>query len=270
MTDNGRYARGLARAAGGAVVFALPLLMTMEMWWLGFTMDRWRLLLLLVALFPVLVLLSYHAGFEPTFSWYEDVADALAAYAIGIVTAALALWLLGIIGPSTDWIDGVGQVAVQAVPASIGALLARSILGTEHADADARPHRTYFGEIFIMAIGALFLAFSIAPTEEVVRIALGLSPARALVLAAASLAVMHAFVYAIEFQGQVARAEHSTVVGEFVRLTIVGYAVTLLVSGYVLWTFGQTDGFTVPNVARASIVLGFPGAIGAAAARLLL
>jgi uncharacterized membrane protein len=27
---------GLARGLGGAILFALPLLMTMEMWWLGF------------------------------------------------------------------------------------------------------------------------------------------------------------------------------------------------------------------------------------------
>ena len=34
------YARGLARACGGALLFALPLLMTMEMWSLGFEMAR--------------------------------------------------------------------------------------------------------------------------------------------------------------------------------------------------------------------------------------
>ena len=38
------YARGLARAFGGAILFCLPLLMTMEMWALGFEMDRFRLL----------------------------------------------------------------------------------------------------------------------------------------------------------------------------------------------------------------------------------
>ena len=34
---------GVARAFGGAIFFSLPLLMTMEMWWLGFYMDRLRI-----------------------------------------------------------------------------------------------------------------------------------------------------------------------------------------------------------------------------------
>ncbi|CAN7555305.1 DUF2391 family protein [Phenylobacterium sp. LjRoot225] len=37
------YGRGLARAVAGALIFSFPLLMTMEMWQLGFYMDRLRL-----------------------------------------------------------------------------------------------------------------------------------------------------------------------------------------------------------------------------------
>ena len=46
-TSNGEYAIGLARAFGGALVFALPLLMTMEMWALGVSIHPGRLLLFL-------------------------------------------------------------------------------------------------------------------------------------------------------------------------------------------------------------------------------
>jgi putative integral membrane protein (TIGR02587 family) len=270
MTEDWRYTQGLARAAGGAIVFALPLLMTMEMWWLGFTMDRARLLILLVLLLPTLVLLSYHAGFEATASWRDDILDALVAYGIAFVTSAIALWLLGILTPETTAIDAVAMVCVQTVPASIGAMLARSLLSGEHADADERPGSTYAGEIFIMAIGGLFLAFSIAPTEEVVLIAYRLSPMKTILLALVSLALMHVFVYAVEFRGQVQRAAHTTPAGEFLRLTVVGYAVALTISAYVLWTFGRDEGVHVAEFARAAVVLAFPAALGAAAARLLL
>ena len=54
-----RYAIGLARAFGGAIIFGIPLLMTMEMWWLGFAMGRGRLLLLMTFALAVLVGLSY-------------------------------------------------------------------------------------------------------------------------------------------------------------------------------------------------------------------
>ena len=121
-----------------------------------------------------------------------------------------------------------------------------------------------------MAVGALFLAFSIAPTEEVLIITLRLSALSTILLALVSLGLMHAFVYAVEFRGQIQRAAHTTVAGEFLRLTVVGYAVSLLVCAYVLWTFGRADGLHPFEAIRASVVLGFPAAIGAAAARLIL
>jgi putative integral membrane protein (TIGR02587 family) len=270
MTDNQRYARGLLRAAGGATIFALPLLMTMEMWWLGFAIERGRLLLLLAILLPTLVALSYHAGFEATASWRDDLLDAFVAYGIGFCTSGLVLWLLGILTAETTLTDAVGKICVQTVPASMGAMLARSLLSGEHADEDPRPGSTYWGEIFIMGIGALFLAFSIAPTEEVMLIAYRLSFLDTILLAATSLALMHIFVYVVEFRGQVTRAAHSTPSGEFIRLTIVGYAVSLLISAYVLWTFGRDEGLHPVELARAAVVLGFPAAIGAASARLVL
>jgi uncharacterized membrane protein len=38
----------------------------------------------------------------------------------------------------------------------------------------------------------------------------------------------------------------------------------------VLWTFGRTDAVAGPQVLMATVVLGFPAAVGAAAARLIL
>lgn len=38
-----RFFVGLARAFAGAVLFSLPLLMTMEMWWLGCSPDGGKL-----------------------------------------------------------------------------------------------------------------------------------------------------------------------------------------------------------------------------------
>ncbi len=269
MNDNARFAVGVVRGTGGAIIFALPLLMTVEMWQLGFTMDRGRLALLVVVLLPVLALLSYHAGFEPTSSWRDDVFDAFVAYGIGFGASALVLWLLGVITPAGPFSMTLAQITVQTVPASIGAMLARSLLTGEHADQE-RPGTSYGGEVFIMAVGALFLAFSIAPTEEVLIITFRLSAFSTILLALVSLALMHAFVYAVEFRGQIQRADYTTVPGEFFRLTVVGYAVSLLVCAYVLWSFGRADGLHLSETIRASVVLGFPAAIGAAAARLIL
>jgi uncharacterized membrane protein len=45
----------MARGFGGSILLALPLLMTMEMWWLGFYLGPLRILLLMAVFFPILI-----------------------------------------------------------------------------------------------------------------------------------------------------------------------------------------------------------------------
>jgi uncharacterized membrane protein len=72
------------------------MLMTMEMWWLGFYMEPLRLALLMLLNIPLLIGLSYYGGFEAT-PEPADVLDAFAAYAVGFVTAVVMLSLFAII-----------------------------------------------------------------------------------------------------------------------------------------------------------------------------
>jgi len=165
----------------------------------------------------------------------------------------------------------VGKVALQAVPASIGAMLARSQLGAQDEEQDEQRRRdSYGGALFLAGVGALFLAFNVAPTEEVVLIAQMMSGWHAVALAIVSLLLMHAFVYAVEFRGQHPIAEGVSPWSEFLRLTVVAYALALLICLYVLWTFGRADGLAFPELLIETVVLGFPAALGAAAARLIL
>ena len=259
----------LARAFGGALVFALPLLMTMEMWALGSTMHPLRLALFLGAMFPVLGGLAYYAGFEKSFGWLDFVLNACVAWAVAFLAAAIGLALLAALEPGMSSAEIVGRLGLQAVPASIGAMLARSQLGAREEEVEGR-RRTYVGALFLAAVGALFMAFNIAPTEEVVLIAQMMTAWHAVVLVLASLALMHAFVYAVEFRGQATPAEGISPWSEFFRLTVVAYALSLLICLYVLWTFGRAEGLDFAEVLIETVVLGFPAALGAAAARLIL
>ena len=262
----------IGRATAGALIFALPMLMTMEMWRLGFYADRGRLALLLVVTVPLLVGLSHLIGFEETFDWREDLRDAFIAIAVGALTSALALWLFGVLTADMPADEIVGKIAIQTVPASIGALLARSQLGGgDDTRRDRRERGTsYAGTLLLVAIGALFLSLNVAPTEEMVLIAYKMTPWQELAMIAASLAIMHAFVYAVNFRGAAVRPREATFRGLFYRFTLSGYAVVLLVSLYVLWTFGRLDGVSLAEMLSASVVLAFPGAVGAAGARLIL
>ena len=94
-------------------------------------------------------------------------AAAFTAYGIGIAASALMLALFVIIEPGMPVSEILGKIAVQAVPASIGAVLARGQLGERDEPENDEPP-TYTQELFLMLVGALFLAFNVAPTEEMV------------------------------------------------------------------------------------------------------
>ncbi len=267
---NRHFLIGLARAYAGAIIFALPMLMTMEMWSLGFSLDRLQLVLLLLVTLPLLVGLSHFVGFEPTFELKEDLVDALVAYAVGFSSSAVVLLLLSIIGESMSSDEILGKIAIQAVPAAIGALLAQAQLGQKDDEEETQRDIGYFGTLFLMAVGALFLALNLAPTEEILLIAFRMTPWHGLALALVSLLIMHGFVYAVDFSGEAEIPLGSPMWRVFLRYTVVGYAQALLMSLFVLWVFGRTDGLDASRMLVITLVLGFPAAVGSAAARLIL
>ena len=270
---NRRFAIGLGRAFAGAMLFALPLFMTMEMWQLGSYISRWHLAMLLLLNLPLLIGLAYYSGFEETFDMLDVILDAFAAYGVGFVAAGTMLLLLAIINPDISTSEVIGKIALQAVPGSIGALLARSMMGGnghEQPQQQNREQAGYWGELFFMLSGALFLSLNLAPTEEIMLIAFQMSAWHVLILALVSLVVIHAFVYSLKFEGGVAVPEDTPPWLLFLRFTIVGYALSLLASLFMLWIFGRVEGSGFVTVLMMATVLAFPAAIGAAAARLIL
>jgi hypothetical protein len=105
-SDDRDYALRLSRAFGGAILFGLSLLMSMEMWSLGVTNHAWRQLLFLALNFWVLVMLSRFGAFEPTSCLSENLLDALAAYAVAIAASACVLALFGLIRFHTPVMSG--------------------------------------------------------------------------------------------------------------------------------------------------------------------
>jgi putative integral membrane protein (TIGR02587 family) len=277
-TDVDAFVRGIARGFAGALLFSIPMLMTMEMWFLGFYMSRERLLLLLFLNMPLLLVLSHRIGFEHTATWGQSARDAIVAYGMGILASAAILVLLGVITIDMPLDQWIGMVAVQAVPASIGAMLGRSQLSMSDDDEDEesedareeKPGTGYAIELFMMAVGALFLSLNLAPTEEMIVLAYKMTPWHALALAVVSILLMHGFVYALAFRGGHTLQQSEPRWHAFIRFTLPGYLVALAVSLYALWTFERLDGMAPFEALLVVIVLAFPAAIGAAAARLIL
>ncbi|RZA24724.1 MAG: TIGR02587 family membrane protein [Proteobacteria bacterium] len=266
--DNRHFLRGLGRAAAGSVIFSLPLLMTMEMWNLGFYLDPVNRAVMLVMSIPLLVGLSHVFGFEETFGWQDDLIDTFVALCISFVSSGAILYLIGLINSKSSLEELFGKIQLQIIPGSIGALLAQSQLGTK--TEKEKDSTSYLSELFIMAVGALFLSLSIAPTEEVMLIAVGLSPLQAFVIALVSLGLMHLFVYSIDIKGT--EKTQSMIAGWrlFLKFTVTGYAIVLTTSFLVLKILDRLEGLGACEALMMTVVLGLPSAIGAASARLVI
>jgi putative integral membrane protein (TIGR02587 family) len=270
-----KFFRGAARAVGGAIIFALPMLMTLEMWELGSQVTPARMVVLLLATVPMLVFLSAYSGFETTVRIFHDILDAFVAVALAAVAAAITLAAVAVLTVDSSFHDWVGKIALQIVPGSVGALLAQSQFGaTRDADAPSRDDtrrgsRTHYAaELGIMAVGALFLGLNVAPTEEIQIIASRGSDLHIAALVLFSVVLMHAFVFALEFRGHHAGAASAW--SAFVRFSLPGYMVALALSAFMLWIFGRFDGQSPYHALQLSVTLAFPSAVGAAAARLIL
>ncbi|MFC3126495.1 TIGR02587 family membrane protein [Pseudoroseomonas globiformis] len=266
-----RSFRELGRAAAGAGVFALPILMTMEMWELGSATYPVRLALFLCLSVPLLTGLAMLTGSDADEGWKGALREAFLALFVGAVVSVLVLTLCNVIDWAREDVHAInGKVALQTVTAAMGAVLARAQFGEEGGRQQRRKERAgYPAALFLMAAGALYLAFNLAPTEEMVLIAYMMTPWHAIALTLFSVILLHAFVYEVGFYGEDDRRQGGFW-DLFLRYSIVGYAVTFLVCGYILWTFGRLDGLGLSAALTAIIVLAFPGALGGAAARLVL
>lgn len=260
------YGAGLARAFGGALIFAFPMLMTMEMWALGAAVAPGRLIVFLLAGLPLIYGLSFYAGFNAQRGWRHDAMNTLTALAVGVVTSASLLGVFGLLDGRVGLGEAVGMITLQAVPAAVGATLARRQLDNAE-DVGDEDEASWLGEVFLMVAGAFVLAFNVAPTEEVILIAWQAAGWQLLLLALASVALLHVFVFSVGFAGQ---EEAGRPVAAFFRFTLVGYALALLVSLFVLWVFGRTDDQSLVGLVSIAVVLGFPAALGAAVARLVV
>lgn len=261
------YLRDLGRAFGGALLFNVPLLMTMEMWEQGVTMDRWRLLVFILSGLPLLYGLAYYAGFSKRRGLRNDLLDTAVALAVGFVTASVLLVMFGVVDWNAPPREALGMVVLQAIPGGMGALLARRQLAGGGGGDGEEEDASYVGELFLMAAGALFFALNVAPTEEVILIAYKATPWHALALIVASVALLHVIVFEAGFAGQ-EEADHP--LKAFAHFTLPGYAIALGISLFALFLFGRVEGHSLEGLTQTVLVLGFPASVGAAAARLLV
>ena len=274
--------RDLIRAAGGGLLVGLPLLFTMEMWWHGFLLPAWKLGVLLAVAFVVVVGYTTLTGFRRDRSWTQLLVDTVQTFGIGAVIALVALVALGRIDASTQLRDAIGQVSLETIPVAFGVSLAGAQLaapedGSETGGSPAGDSAGVgtLGRLFVAAGAALLFALNVAPTQELLVIAVEADWWLMLLAMAASVLATLGIVFYADFRGgRGGRHAHGewrsrpleVPIGE----TLAAYAVSLLVAALLIWAFGWTSGMPLDINLRQVVVLGVVASIGAAAGRLLV
>ncbi len=270
--------RDYTRAVGGGLIIGLPLLFTMEVWFEGFILPWWKLLLLLGIAFVIVLGYNSVAGFRRERSVAELVIDSVSTMGLGIVVAFVALVVLGRIDLETSVRDAAGKVALEAIPIAFGASLAATQLSGEaggssksgSSSSGGKSRSGPFHRLLVGAGGALLFALNVAPTEEPVMLGIGAGPWLLLLVIAASLALTFALVFFANFGGRRVGPRDGGLLEQPVPETIVAYAVSLGVALLLLWSFGRTDGAGLGPIAGMTVMLAVVASVGAAVGRLLV
>lgn len=266
------YGRGVA----GGLLFSLPLLYTMEVWWAGFTSHPWRLAVYVAATFALLLGYNRLLGLRRDTCFAEVVIDSVEEMGLGILVALVILWLLGRVTAAMPLGEAVGQVVIEAMTVAVGVSVGTAQLGAgggedEKGVGGGRGSSAggFGGQLVVTLCGAVLFAANVAPTEEIVMMAVEISAWRLLGLAALSLALGALILYYSEFAGSrkyvAFDRRHDVLVG-----TAVTYAVALAASAAILLFFGRFDGQAPATCVAQTVVLGVAATLGASAGRLLL
>ena len=280
----------ILRGAAGSFLFGIPLLYTVEVWAIGSSTNPLRLLVVQAVTFIVVLLLTQIEGFRRslTINPVETVLESIEALGIGIICAAIALILLRRITLDTPLSEALGKLIFEGVPFSLGVTLARSTLdrrrSSERRTLDSESLfqateglrstvstalRDTLVDIDATLIGAIVIAFSIAPTEEIAMIASDLPPLWLLLVIGASLIISYIIVFASGFTDRRARAKRGLLLSPITE-TLVAYIIVLLASTMMLIFFQQLTGNAPWQEWLSSIiVLGLPASVGGAAGRIL-
>jgi putative integral membrane protein (TIGR02587 family) len=282
------YGRGVA----GGLMFSLPLLYTMEVWWAGFNAHPWRLAAYVSATFVLLLAYNRFAGLRHDAGMTEVAIDSVEEMGIGFILSAVALYLLGRVTLEMPLNEIAGQIVIEAMTVAIGVSVGTAQLGSGGEDTGegdntagrtkrdgkagttgggqrGEPELHFGGQMLLALCGAVLFAANVAPTEEIVMIAVEISWVRLTGLVFVSLLLGALILHYSEFKGarEFVRTEGF---GGVVAGSVATYAVALFASAQTLWFFGRFDGVSLYTSLAQTIVLGVAATLGASAGRLLL
>lgn len=287
----------LMRGASGGFLFSIPLLYTMEVWWIGSSSEPARMAAALLIACGLVFLLTLTGGFrsEETQGLSDTLIETVQAVGFSLVFSAAILFLLRRVTLETPLSEALGTIIFEALPFAVGMALGNELLHTqgEEGEDEQQDRRGEGGQqdrrgegeqrqgeneegmsatvsdLAASAIGAAFVAFSIAPTEEVPMLAAGLTPPWLLGVMAASLAISYMIVFESGFGNAEGRHAQRGLLQAPSSETVAAYLIAMAVAALLLVLYGQISLDDPWRVWLShTIVLALPAAVGGAAGRL--
>ncbi|AKG20519.1 TIGR02587 family membrane protein [Calothrix sp. 336/3] len=278
--------KDLIRGACGGFLFGIPLIYTMEVWWIGSLVKPEKIIVALAIDFLVVFLLNRTAGFRTTqnVGVIDAAMDSIEAIAIGIVCTTLMLILLREIDGEGSLNETVGKIMFESMPFTLGVALANQVLsGDRYFQNEEQQQKTSvrskikgelhatISDIGATLIGAMVVAFNIAPTDEVAMLAAAVTSPWLLAIMAFSLVISYGIVFDSGFANQQKRMEQKGIFQHPLSETVVTYFIAVLTAIFMLWFF-QRLSFDDPWTVWLThgLILGLPATIGGAAGRLAI
>ena len=262
------------RDIGGALLFGVPLVYTMEVWWLGETSSTTTLAIMTV--FAALAAGTIRFVVIGRLHWPGALLAGYRCMAVSLLLGYVLAIVIGLLTFSDSTAKTLGMIAVLGIPLSLGAALGcvvfanpstRSSGGSDDDDEHASPPGRVMRDIAACALGATFVALPIAPTGEIPLIASMTDVWRAVAAVPVCLVVCYTIVYASGFHES--RGGSATTRSVALWQTIVSAAVAIVIAAVTLAAFGVIDtGSTPPEVIGQIAALAIPAAIGSAAGRI--
>jgi len=276
------YAQGIV----GGLLFSFPLLYTMEVWQMGLLVQPFHLIIIMMVTFLLLLGYNRYAGMHPGTTWKNVIIDSFEEMGLGLVLSFLILLMLNRINLTDNSVDEImGKIIIEAMLVSIGVSIGTAQLGSstnEEEDGQEEKKETSETEkiglerrsskmaMAVLALcGSIIVGGSVAPTEEVLLIAIEASPQHILSMAIASLLMSLIVCYFSNFKGT-DRSDTKPTLYEIVFETSICYSVALIASAFILWYFGGFSNLSLWNIVAQCIVLGVIASLGASAGRLLI
>ena len=262
------YARGIV----GGLLFSLPMLYTMELWWAGFIASPLRLIVYIGVGLLLLIGYNHYGGIRSTHAWWEEVAVSIEEMGVGLLLTVFILWLTSRITSEMSLSEIVGKTVVEAITVAIGISIGRAQLGEEETSDEPRETQTpqLVSQLSITMYGAVLVAANIAPTEEVMVIALETTTHKIIIMALVSMLIGGGVLYYTNFRGASQWVIKPGKPLYMITGTFMMYAVALAVSAFMLWFFGRFEGISLRLMIAQTVVLSLPAALGASAGRLLI